>query len=179
MNGEPAGHPVSVAVRRIRGDEWPKLRALRLLALADAPTAFGSTLAREEAFTEKMWRERTERGAAGADAVTFVAERSDEWVGLATGLARDPEDPDDPRPVLVGMFVAPTARQRGVGAALVEAVVAWARTRGATGLRLRVNSTNNPAIALYEKCGFRCTGERRPHDRSPSITELGMVRDLP
>ena len=89
-----------------------------------------------------------------------------------TGLARDPEGPDDPRPVLLGMFVAPAARERGVGAALVEAVVAWARARGAVGLCLWVTATNSPANALYEKCGFRRTGESKP-------VGLRMVRDLP
>jgi GNAT superfamily N-acetyltransferase len=166
------GGLVNVAVRRIRGDEWPKLRALRLRALAEAPTAFSSTLAREEAFPEQTWRDRAERGAAGADGITFIAERDGEWVGLATGLAGNPEDPDDPRPVLVGMFVAPGARERGVGTALVEAVVAWARARRAGGVSLRVAATNSPAIALYEKCGFRRTGESKP-------VGLRMVRDLP
>ena len=166
------GGPVTVLVRRIRGDEWPKLRAFRLRALAEAPTEFGSTLAREEAFPEQTWRDRAERGAAGAEGVTFIAQRDGEWVGLATGLARDPEDPDDPRSVLVGMFVAPSARERGVGAALVEAVVAWARARRAVGLSLWVTATNSPAIALYEKCGFHRTGESKP-------LGLRMVRDLP
>jgi GNAT superfamily N-acetyltransferase len=164
--------PLNVTVRRIRRDEWPQLRALRLRALAEAPTAFSSTLAREEAFPEQMWRDRAERGAAGADRITFIAERDREWVGLATGLAGDPEDPNDPRPLLVGMFVAPASRQRGVGAALVEAVAAWARARRAVSLSLWVTATNSPAIALYEKCGFRRTGE------SKSVG-LRMVRALP
>jgi GNAT superfamily N-acetyltransferase len=119
-----------------------------------------------------MWRDRAERGAAGADGITFIAEQNREWVGLATGLPRDPEDPDDPRPVLVGMFVAPRARERGVGAALVGAVVAWARARRVVGLSLWVSATNSPAIALYEKCGFRRTGESKP-------VGLRMVSDLP
>ncbi len=45
-------------IRRIRSDEGPKLRALRLHALAEAPTAFGSTLAVEQAFSDAVWRER-------------------------------------------------------------------------------------------------------------------------
>jgi ribosomal protein S18 acetylase RimI-like enzyme len=70
------------------------------------------------------------------------------------------------------MFVAPAARERGVGTALVEALVAWARARRAVGLSLRGAATNSPAIALYEKCGFRRTGESKP-------VGLRMVRDLP
>ena len=54
-------------VRRIRADEALRLRAFRLRALADAPTAFGSTLAREEAFPESVWHERASAGAAGSE----------------------------------------------------------------------------------------------------------------
>jgi GNAT superfamily N-acetyltransferase len=165
-------------IRRIRPDEGSSLRALRLRALADAPMAFGSTLAREEAFTDEMWRERAQRGASGDDSVTFVAEREGQWLGIATGLARDPDVPDDPRPELVGMFVCPEARGRGIGVALVDAVVDWAKQRRAGGLCLWVTATNNAAIALYARCGFEPTGARKPLAHSAAVEILRMVRDL-
>ena len=120
-------------IRLIRPDEGLRLRALRLRALADAPWAFGSTLAREEAFTEAVWQERAVRGATGEHGVTYVAEDGDRWVGIVTGLV---DDADGPRLEVVGMFVEPVARGRGVGAALLEAVASWARRRGAARLRL-------------------------------------------
>lgn len=162
-------------VRRIRGDEWERLRALRLQALADAPMAFGSTLAAEAAFADAVWQERASAGAAAADRVTFVAEANGRWVGMATGLAIDPGEPD---PALVGMFVDPAARGRGAGAALVEAVSAWARARGAARLTLWVTDVNAAALALYRRSGFRPTGETQPLDHTPSIGEIRMARDL-
>jgi GNAT superfamily N-acetyltransferase len=165
-------HPsVAPAIRRIGADEGLRLRALRLRALADAPLAFGSTLAREETFPESVWHERAASGARGGDRITLVAEHDGQWIGIATGLARDPDDTDDPRP-------APEARQRGVGRALVEAVVAWARQRQAAALGLWVTSVNAPAIALYTACGFRRTGETKPLAHTPSVSEWRMVRDL-
>ncbi len=78
---------MSLEIRRIRPDEGLRLRALRLRALADAPMAFGSTLAREEAFPDRIWHERAAGGAGGDERVTFIAERDGQWIGLATGLA--------------------------------------------------------------------------------------------
>jgi GNAT superfamily N-acetyltransferase len=162
-------------VRAIRADEVLRLRAFRLRALADAPSAFGSTLEREEAFPEEVWQERAVRGAAGEDRVIYIAEAGDRWLGMATGLV---EDPHGPQVALVGMFVEPAARGRGVGAALVEAVTAWARGRGAARLFLAVTSTNDAAIRLYYHCGFRPTGREKRLDHTPSLLELEMVREL-
>jgi len=166
-------------VRRIRADEGPQLRALRLRALAGAPLAFGSTLAREEALPEHIWHDRAAGGASDSDRVTFVAEREGHWLGLLTGLAADPDQPDKTEPMLVGTFVEPSERGHGVGVALVEAVIIWARSRRAASLHLWVMSTNKPAIALYAKCGFRRTGEQKPLGHAPTFSEVRMVRDLP
>lgn len=168
----------SPAIRRIRADEGPSLRVLRLRALADAPMAFGSTLAKEEAFTDDVWRERAQRGASGVDTITYIAERSGQWLGIATGLARAPENPGDSRPELVAMFVAPEARRCGLGIALVEAVAAWARERKAPGLTLWVTAANEAAVALYTRCGFRRTGETKPLDHAPGVASIRMARDL-
>src|SRR5262249_56071893 len=103
---------VTAVIRRIRPDEGPNLRALRLRALADAPMAFGSTLAREQAFADAVWRERAERGASGDDSVTFIVEHDGRWLGIVTGLARDPDVPPDPPPAPLPMFAAPQAPPR-------------------------------------------------------------------
>jgi GNAT superfamily N-acetyltransferase len=163
---------VSPVVRRIRPDEAGPLRAARLRALADAPEAFGSTLARESAFADTVWVERATHGAAGEDQVTYVAAEDDRLVGLATGHL------EGGRFDLFGMFVEPEARGRGIGTALVAAVIGWASGRGATSLYLGVTETNRPAIALYERCGFRPTGVRRPLEHTPALTVLEMVREV-
>ena len=166
-----------VAIRRIRADEGLRLRTIRLRALAEAPTAFGSTLAREEAFVESVWHERASGGAAGADRATFIAEEADRWVGLATGVAHHQEGPEH-SPMLIGMFVDSTQRGRGVGAGLVNTVTEWARTLAAEHLYLWATSTNRPAIALYERCGFTPTGESRPLEHTPTLREVLMRRRL-
>ena len=61
---------------------------------------------------------------------------------------------------LIAMFVRPQARGRGVGAALINAVVGWAQQKDATSVHLWVTETNKHALRLYERCGFT-TPERQ------------------
>jgi ribosomal-protein-alanine N-acetyltransferase len=59
--------------------------------------------------------------------------------------------------------VAPEARTRGVGTALLAAGLAWAAARGVRRVFLEVASDNAPALALYARLGFRTVGERRSY----------------
>lgn len=54
----------------------------------------------------------------------------------------------------LGMIVASEHRGRGVGTALLEAAVAWARTNEKPALVLRVFPDNDVARALYRTNGF-------------------------
>ena len=45
-------------IERLGPDDWQEFREIRLRALADAPTAFGMTLADAEQQTEDAWRAR-------------------------------------------------------------------------------------------------------------------------
>ncbi len=103
---------MSARVRRLGAGEAGLLRDLRLRALADAPMAFGSTLAREEAFAAQDWERRTAASAAGERQATFIAEPA---AGLADGVL-DSEDPALAH--LYSMWVAPDARGTGAGRAL-------------------------------------------------------------
>ena len=58
------------------------------------------------------------------------------------------------------------------------AVLQWARQRDACRIRLWVNRTNVPAIALYLRCGFAFTGSEAVHGTSPPHVSLLMVRGL-
>jgi GNAT superfamily N-acetyltransferase len=164
-------------IRRIRAEEWRQLRTLRLRALADAPMAFGSTLARELDYSDDIWRERAEGASAGCDRATFIAERDGRWVGSATCLAQL-DKADSEGPLLVDMFVDTAERRAGVGAALVEAVCGWAQSCGAGRITLWATSGNDPAVALYRRCGFRATGAARPLAHTPTVNECEMTRDL-
>ncbi|HEY1321590.1 MAG TPA: GNAT family N-acetyltransferase [Streptosporangiaceae bacterium] len=62
---------------------------------------------------------------------------------------------------IVGLAVAPGDRRRGVASALLAAAEHHARARGARKLSLRVLGTNEPAMRLYERCGFQREGTLR------------------
>jgi ribosomal protein S18 acetylase RimI-like enzyme len=145
-------------VRPFRADEWPTYRELRLRALADAPDAFGSTLAHEAARSDAEWSSRLATGVHSESDLPLVAEVSGEPIGLAWG--RIESDPDIA--TLYQMWVAPERRGLGAGRMLVEAVIAWATSRNARYLTLAVTCGNNAAWRLYERAGFQPIGEPRP-----------------
>ena len=62
---------------------------------------------------------------------------------------------------IVGLAVAPANRRRGVASALLAAAEQHARARGARKLSLRVLSSNETAMRLYERHGFQREGTLR------------------
>ena len=178
MTTRPLG---MVLVRETVIDDWQALRDIRLEALRDAPSAFGSSYEREAAFGEPDWLRRIARGGnflafipeVRASEVRASEVRASEPAGLIGGY---PETADIVE--LVSMYVRPKARGRGVGEALVAAVFAWAQARDAKTVHLWVTESNDPARALYERCGFSLTGERQPLPSDPSLDEIAMARPL-
>jgi RimJ/RimL family protein N-acetyltransferase len=67
-----------------------------------------------------------------------------------------------------GMLVERGWRGRGVGSALIQATIEWARDHGLHKLCLEVFARNAAAIALYRTCGFVEEGHRVRHYRRAS-----------
>lgn len=152
-------------------DDWPRWREARLRALADAPYAFGSTLADWTGVsdTEDRWRGRL--ATPGHHSVLALADKA--TVGMAGGVPGD-----TPGTVaLVSMWVAPLGRGRGVGQALVREVLDWATSTGAHTVQLDVRVGNIAAIRLYERLGFMMRGEV-PRDDPSEPLELRMTRPI-
>lgn len=154
---------MTYAVRAFAEDDWELLRRTRLQALADAPTAFGSTLAREQSFAEEVWRQR----AKGSSTTRiFVAQSDAAAVGI-TGIL----DEGDGTAQLVSVWVDPEHRGRGVARRLATAALGFASRQGFEVVRLWVTEGNARARTLYEHLGFTPTGRRQPLPSDPTLDE--------
>lgn len=169
-------------------------RLIRLRALSESPSNFGSTFAREVAFTRETWVQRLKNPSA----IVFVAsnraalmplmleeadsaapislssasptpaniweaprleelEASDEWLYGMVICIQSYDNPSEA--YLVSFWVAPSARRQGIGEALVNLAVDWARKHEPQGSKftrvlLGVRKNNTVARRLYERCGF-------------------------
>ena len=158
-----------MGVRRLTAGEGERIRDLRLRALQDAPYAFSSSFERERDRTAEDWEEL----AAGE--VVFVAIENDEWLGMVGAYIPD----TSPEAVGIwGTWVDPQARGRGLGRLLMDAAIEWAEERGATRVDLSVTDRATEARLLYERLGFRPTGEREPLPSDPTRIEIFMTRRL-
>ena len=95
------------------------------------------------------------------DAAVFVAEDGERLVGRLS-LSRDPH-PASRHVADLGLMVAASHRRQGVGTALLDVAVGWARESGVRKLELHVFPWNEAAIALYESFGFEREGLRKRH----------------
>jgi GNAT superfamily N-acetyltransferase len=150
-------------------------RDLRLRALQDSPDSFGETFAAAAAQPLDHWEALTRSVTGPSSQVMLLACQDEDVVGSVYGLL-DRAQADAGR--VGGMWVAPTCRRRGVGRALLEGVVDWARERGLERLGLWAPAHSPAAIALYTHAGFRETGERRPLPTNPSRWIVAMERHL-
>ena len=138
-----------IDVQAIGPDDWKAWRDLRLAALQESAFAFGSQYADWADAPEERWRERL----AAPGAYQVIASIDGTPAGMAGGFA------DDDEAELVSMWVAPTGRGKGVGNALMTAIEDWARSTGATTLKLSVVPGNDPAHNLYLRHGYADTDE--------------------
>jgi ribosomal protein S18 acetylase RimI-like enzyme len=154
---------VNLQVRAVSEDDWPVFRDVRLHALADAPSSFGSTLAGEQQFTEQRWRDRA-RGSATTR--MFLAWEDGTAVGIAGVF-----DEGDGSAQLVSVWVRPESRRRGVARHLTVTALKFAAAVGFSVVRLWVTDGNAGARTMYQRLGFIPTGNRQPLPSNPSLDE--------
>jgi RimJ/RimL family protein N-acetyltransferase len=99
-------------------------------------------------------------------AAVFVAEAGDGIVGRLS-VGRDPH-PASHHVADLGLMVAKSHRRCGIGWALLDTAVDWARETGVQKLELHVFPHNEGAIRLYERFGFEREGYRKRHYRRPN-----------
>ena len=162
-----------IRVRRLLPEDAARYREIRLEGLRVSPEAFGNTFEVENARPIELFADRIR------DSETMGAFEGAEILGVA-GLRANQGPKESHKGTLVGMYVRPQARNRGVGRRLVEAVMEVARTRGVELLQLAVVSDNEPARRLYARLGFVEYGiEKKSLKQGGRYTdEVLMVKDF-
>jgi RimJ/RimL family protein N-acetyltransferase len=146
---------------------------IRPAEAADAPAlvALGRAVGEEPGgwlITTSDWRSSTEERRylkalrRYGHAAVYVAETEEGEIVGRLSLARD-QHPASAHVADLGLMVAEPYRRRGIGRALLEQAVRWARERGIAKLELHVFPHNDAAIALYESFGFEREGYRKAH----------------
>lgn len=156
---------MNIEVRALAGEDWHVWRALRLEALRESPEAFGSTYDEWIGASGERWLKRLHDVPFNA-----IAYAGGTPCGIISGT-----EPHEGVLELISLWVAPQVRGRGAGDALVLAVLAFARERAASAVRLSVRETNSAARALYERHGFADDGAS-PDSGGPP--ERSMIRYL-
>jgi RimJ/RimL family protein N-acetyltransferase len=140
-------------IRRLTTGDAAEHRALRLRSFRDHPEAF--TTSYEE--LERQSLAETEKRMASPHVKFWGAFDEGRLVGQV-GLERETREKCRHKAKLVGMYVQPESAGRGIGRALVDAVLADARADALELIVLTVTDGNASAAQLYERCGFRSFG---------------------
>jgi len=134
-------------IESMTADDWPAVRAIYEEGLATGHGSFETTAPSWEDWNAKRTPHTRlvarDGGVLGWVALTPVSTRA-----CYAGVAE------------VGIYVAATARGRGVGTALMEAAIASAESQGIWTLQAATFPENTASLALQRRCGFREIGYR-------------------
>lgn len=162
---------MDLRIRAIGGDEWRLWRSLRLRAVEDSPDAFRSALSQESAEADEWWIELIKQAAEHPHALLLVAEAGADPIGMLFGRLDDSGELLD----IGAMWVDPEVRRRGIGRALLEASLSWARDASAHRAELWVAPSNDAATQLLLGLGFEPTDEIEPLRAGSELTVARMV----
>ena len=144
-------------IRRLAIDDAAGYRSLRLRSFLEHPEAF--TTSYEELQRQSL--ADTEKRMTSPHQKFWGAFIDGKLCGYV-GLDRETRAKSRHKATLVGMYVEPEMAGRGMGRALVDALLAQARADGLELIVLTVTEGNDKAVRLYEHCGFRSFG-MEPH----------------
>ena len=142
-------------IRRLGPTDAAGYRTLRLSALREFPQAFTSSYEEDE----KLPAEASGKRLGSEHNKFWGAFDGDELCGMV-GLECEARAKNRHKATVVGMYVRSERTGRGIGAALMKALIDEARASRLELLVLTVTVTegDSAALRLYERCGFRSFG---------------------
>ena len=132
--------------------------SVRRMSPADSP---GVLAILKESVEAAQWSEET-LSESLPSFPGWVAEQNGHVAGFLVG--RSVADEFE----ILNMAVAPAHRRRGIASRLMNEALLWSRAAGARRAYLEVRASNEAAISLYSRHGFRECGRRARYYASPA-----------
>jgi L-amino acid N-acyltransferase YncA len=151
---------VVIEIRAMDASDWPAVEAIFGEGIATSAATFETEPPDYNSFDASHHAEHRYVAVEDGRVVGWVAIAPTSSRACYAGVAES------------SVYVAESARGRGVGRALMEAVVASAATGGIWTIQAGMFPENNASLALHESLGFRLVG------RFERIAQLdGVWRD--
>ncbi len=136
----PSSTPDGFSIRSMKHNDLPDVVEVDTAAF---DTLWQNSLpALSKAFSQAVY------ASVAEDASGMVGYQLSTWSPLGAHLAR--------------LAVRPEVQGNGLGAALVTDLIVRMQNGGATHITVNTQGNNNVSLALYQKLGFRRTGEQYP-----------------
>jgi phosphinothricin acetyltransferase len=150
-----------VDIRDLRPEHWPEVASIFQAGIDTGHATFETA--------PPSWEQWDRAHLPGLRLVATDDGRVLGWVALSRVSTR----PCYAGVAEVSVYVVPEASRRGVGRALLEALIARSEDAGIWTVQAGIFPENTASLALHEKCGFRIVGTRE------RIGELhGVWRDV-
>ena len=144
---------------------------IRTLTVLDTPFLVSARETFADAWNENMINSSFKAG----NLFGFIAEESVNGKLLPIGFITYSVNIDTAD--IADLFVAEKFRKKGVGNALISAIIRDAETRGVKKLFLEVRESNLPAKKLYEKAGFTFLSVRKKY-YADGENALNYIKEL-
>jgi len=137
-------------IKLLTNEDWSAFKSLRLESLRLHPEAFSSSLKDESLMADETFQASlTKNDIFGA----FI---NGQLIGCVGFFVFSPQKMRH-KGAIFAMYIQPSYRKKGIAEMLLKAVIAHA-SQHVTQLHLTVVTTNQVALNLYQKNGFKIYG---------------------
>lgn len=167
---------MEIKIKKIDKSDWKKYKEIRLEALKNDPSAFGSSYELESKRSDEDWQKRFEDSDLQESKKLFYAAQSNEQFVAIGGAFRDENNEWN----IIAIYTKPEKRGMGVGSKLLSSILDDLKGRNIPKIFLRVNVNQAAAVLLYKKLGFtvfsthknQLLGDGNYHDEYEMVCEL-------
>jgi ribosomal protein S18 acetylase RimI-like enzyme len=141
---------LNISISGASEEKWQDYKKIRLDALKNEPSVFGSSFEEENEFTEELWKQRS--------LSALIAYSNSKPIGLLVYIISNRIKTKHVA-TIYSVYVNKGYRGQGVGKRLLkEALDNIKRNLGVIKVDLAVNPEQISAVKLYENIGFKAVG---------------------